>query len=506
MLLLTTIGCTSPKVPQSTILIEQYPPIFPPYQDSIVIPPNIAPLNFVLPDTMEDAIVVVEGYERYVYNSNDIKIFPKRWRKFCKPNTTIKITVHYNGKQYKPLHWFVSQDSIDPYIVYRLVLPTDGAYQTISLNERTLSNFKTRPIMQNTQQKGNCFNCHSFQNFNSSKYTLQLRNPRGLLINGRDVETPETKDEGLLYSSWHPQKEIIAFLQGGRIPIDFFMPSDDTSAAGNAYFYNQVEINTSIVIYNLKTNKWKTITTDTTCEYSYPTWHPNGKTLYFTRSTKKPLPHRQPESPDFLTQYSFDLAYIHYNPQTEQFGDSIYTLIKASDFATATQGQKNGSFGVPRVSPDGKMLVASFSAYAGNPIRNNSVLVGVTLAQQNAQGSGSHLYLFASPDGEGKKDVGSIPNATPARPPHASAPPQRQTPAPPHASKSWPTFSTNSKWLMFVSKQIDGYFTQVWFAHIDTETGRTSTAFPLPQATGNAYKEIPKAFNLPEFSTTPTEF
>jgi hypothetical protein len=59
---------------------------------------------------------------------------------------------------------------------------------------------------------------------------------------------------------------------------------------------------------------------------------------------------------------------------------------------------------------------------------------------------------------------------------------------------------------MFVSKQIDGYFTQVWFAHIDTETGKTSPAFPLPQAAGNAYRQTPKAFNLPEFSTTPTEF
>jgi hypothetical protein len=463
---------------------------------------------------MEDATVIIEGLNKQqTYNSNNIKISTKKWRKLCKPNTTIKITIHHNGKQYKSLHWIVSKDNIDPYIVYRLVLPTDGAYQTISLNERTLSNFKTRPIMQNTQHNGNCFNCHSFQNYNSSKYTLQLRNPRGLVINGRNITTPETKDEGLLYSSWHPQKDIIAFLQGGRIPIDFFMPTVGvidttanaasacpyaTSAAGNAYFYNQVEINTSIVIYNLKTDEWQTITTDTSCEYSYPTWHPNGRRLYFTRSTKKPAPHQRLENPDFLAQYSFDLVYIDYNPETEQFGDSIHTLVKAEDFGvTLAYRPPTGSFAAPRISPDGKMLVATFSPYAGNPIRNNSILVGVSLAQKSAQGSGFRLYLFAPPDGERKKDAGSIPNASPAQP--------RTAPHSP-ASNSWPTFSSNSKWLMFVSKQIDGYFTQVWFAHIDTETGKTSLAFPLPQAAGNAYRQIPKAFNLPEFSTTPTEF
>ncbi|MDR0763080.1 MAG: hypothetical protein LBF01_01105, partial [Bacteroidales bacterium] len=200
------VSC-APRVPQDATVIDEYPPIFPDYADSIVVPPNIAPLNFILPDSMVDAVVVIAARHcgldldpktNIVIKGNDIRIPIKKWRKFCiptiAPNTTsneqqpqaeqstITITVYHNNKQYKPLHWLVSKDSIDPYIVYRLVLPTDGVYQTISLNERTLSDFNTRPILQNTATKNSCFNCHSFQNYNGDKMILQLRNPRGLFI------------------------------------------------------------------------------------------------------------------------------------------------------------------------------------------------------------------------------------------------------------------------------------------------------------------------------------
>jgi hypothetical protein len=519
------ITACSPRPPQDAVLTDEYPPIFPLYADSVVIPPNIAPFNFILPDSMNTAVVVISNTPQSlsrttaVFKGNNIRIPIKKWRTLCAPCApvsreasaagseivqTVTVTVYHGGKQYKPLHWLVSSDSIDPCIVYRLVLPIDGANQTISINERELSSFKTRPVVQNTAVKHTCFNCHSFQNYNGGRMILQLRSPRGLLIKdengtrtvipppmqsikGQTVPDEEAAQSGLLYSSWHPTQNHIVFSAGGRAPVCFYMP------AGEQYYYNQSETNSCLVSYN--NGEWLLITHDT-AEYSYPTWHPDGRTLFFVRSTKKPAA-PYPDSPEWLAEYSFDICYMRYDPAAGEFEDTVYTLVKAADFAKELEQNCNGvfssngiygqvppsggSFGAPRVNPDGTLLVAAYSRYAGIQIRSYAVLVGVplwggdTFAQPSAD-AGKPRILSEISDPLGRGD-------------------------------SWASFSSNGKWLMFVSKRIDGYFTQAYFAHIDGrvehDTKTINTPFPLPQQTGSYYRQTPKAVNQPEFIATP---
>jgi Tol biopolymer transport system component len=601
-LIMVIVAACGVRVPQGAVLVDEYPPIFPLYADSIVIPPNIAPLNFILPDSMNDAVVVISNAASGVdaaivaaaparvassatvsIKGGNVHISPKKWHALCTSTSTagasvtatspatqtgITVTVYHNNKQYKPLHWFVSPDSIDPYIVYRLVLPTDGVYRTISLDERELSTFKTRPLMSNTLTNDNCFNCHSFQNRNSNKMILQLRNPRGLFIkdeNGiRTIVPPSiakiqsarsniaipdenVAQSGLLYSCWHPTQDLIVFSAGGRAPVCFYMP------ASEQYYYNQAETNSCLITYNGR--EWQVITHDT-AEYSYPTWHPDGQTLFFVRSIKKPAA-PYPDSPEWLAEYSFDLCYMHYDTVAMKFADTVYTLVKAADFAqdlarrqngsgcnggsSCCSGEKRGihgnnggsnsegiscssccggengsnsggigssnqaatfsrngvygqtpqsggSFGVPRISPDGTFLIATYSRHAGNPIRAYSVLVGVPLVKIT-QSSPQLTSL-------------SVTNVAPAAYAKTSARLLTKITDPNGRGDSWASFSSNGKWLMFASKRIDGYYTQVWFAHVDAEpSAQKSNPFPLPQQTGRYYKQTPKAFNLPEFTT-----
>jgi Tol biopolymer transport system component len=525
----TVVAACSPRPPQEAVLTDEYPPIFPFYADSVVIPPNIAPLNFVLPDSMNNAVVVISNEPQSLnetvtaFRGNDIRIPIKKWRTLCAPASrktsvvsseivqTVIVTVYHGGKRYKPLNWLVSSDSIDPRIVYRLVLPTDGVYQTISVNERELSSFKTRPVVQNTAIKHSCFNCHSFQNYNGNRMILQLRNPRGLLIkdeNGTRAVIPPSmqsiKDQmipdedvaqsGLLYSSWHPTQNHIVFSAGSRAPVCFYMP------AGEQYYYNQSETNSCLVSYN--NGEWLLLTHDDS-EYSYPAWHPDGRTLFFVRSTKKPT-QPYPDNPEWLAEYSFDICYMRYDSAARKFADTIYTLVKAADFAKDLERSRNGvfssngvygrtppsggSFGVPRVSPDGTLLVATYSRHAGNPVRSYGVLAGIPLWREDTHAPSSAgavkpriLSEISDPLGRGD---------------------------------SWASFSSNGKWLMFVSKRVDGYFTQVYFSHIDEGGERRvcenfdipaiSSPFLLPQQTGDYYRRASKAFNLPEFITTET--
>ena len=60
-LIMVVAAACGVRVPQEAMFVDEYPPIFPFYADSIIIPPNIAPLNFILPDSMSDAVVVISN-------------------------------------------------------------------------------------------------------------------------------------------------------------------------------------------------------------------------------------------------------------------------------------------------------------------------------------------------------------------------------------------------------------------------------------------------------------
>ena len=65
-------------------------------------------------------------------------------------------------------------------------------------------------------------------------------------------------------------------------------------------------------------------------------------------------------------------------------------------------------------------------------------------------------------------------------------------------TESYPSWSRNGSWLMFVSKREDGIFSQVWFSHID-ENGIAAKPFVMPQKNPDFYKDYLYNFNRPEF-------
>ena len=65
-------------------------------------------------------------------------------------------------------------------------------------------------------------------------------------------------------------------------------------------------------------------------------------------------------------------------------------------------------------------------------------------------------------------------------------------------SESYHSWSSNSHWVVFSSRRIDGLHTRLYITHIDKK-GKASKPFLLPQKKKDFYKLSMKSYNIPEF-------
>ena len=63
---------------------------------------------------------------------------------------------------------------------------------------------------------------------------------------------------------------------------------------------------------------------------------------------------------------------------------------------------------------------------------------------------------------------------------------------------SYHSWSSNSRWIIFSSRRMDGLYTRPYICHIDAN-GKASKPFALPQREGQFYDRFLKSYNIPEF-------
>jgi hypothetical protein len=217
-------ACTSPIREYTTV--ESLPKIYPDYT-SLVIPSNIAPLNFH---------IEAEGSEYYVeiysQNGNKIRlrqsspsiIIPlKKWQKLLSANqgNTLSIDVYAKQEQwvkYATITDSIAREPIDSHLVYRLIslVHTDG--DKLGIYQQNLENYETSAIIENVADpKRACINCHAFSNNNPDKMSMHIRkgfNGTVILDQGKYTKF-NTKTERSLspaaHTAWHPNGQLIAF-------------------------------------------------------------------------------------------------------------------------------------------------------------------------------------------------------------------------------------------------------------------------------------------------------
>lgn len=451
--LLALFFSCSDSVQVSDTLSER-PAIFPDYTD-ITIPANIAPLNFSLETPVEDARAVLSFSDQQIkVKAKDNQfVFPvSKWKKLLSSaaGNEVKVVVQVKDKgkwvEYAPVKWNVAAEPVDPYIAYRLIAPGYTLWNKMGLYQRNLENYTETPIIENKMSGRNCVNCHSFCMQNPDKMLFHMREtyPGTLLIDGDKIEKLNTKTEqtisSLVYPSWHPSGKYVAF------------SVNNTKQGFHANDRNRIEVfdeASDVVVYDVE--KHEIVTTaklfSKDAFETFPTFSPDGKTLYFCTAPARPIPEE-------FSEIKYNLCAIGFDPDSRSFGSEVDTLYNA-----AVSGQ-SASF--PRVSPDGKYLMYTVSGYGNFSIWHKDA--DLQMADLST-GDSMSLDILNSDDVE-----------------------------------SYHSWSSNSRWFVFSSRRIDGLYTRPYIAYVD-EDGKVGKPFLLPQKDAGFYQSFMKSFNIPEFIT-----
>lgn len=438
------------------------PQIYPDYV-GVTVPVNIAPLCFNMADESAqyiDAVVIdSHGNSLHAQGEESVDFDIDDWHALLEKNGGDSLSVTVSAKYedgwhtYSAFSIYVSPDSIDYGLCYRLIAPGYEVWSKMGIYERDLSSFDERALIENTQFEG-CVNCHSFNRGNPADMSLHIRGPHGATLishNGSPITAYNTKTDQTLgfcvYPYWHPSGKYIAYSTNSTSQLFHSADSNrievfDTASDLQVY---DVEKNELLITHILKQ--------DSIYE-TYPVFSADGRSLYFCAAQAIP------EGSYKLDSIRYNLCRIDFNPETGTFGDSIETVVDA-----VAQG-KSVSF--PRPSYDGRYICYTLSDYGQFSIWHHE----------------ADLYML---DLTTKKST-AMDNANS------------------DDTESFHNWSTNSRWMVFSSRRDDGLFTRPYFCHVD-KNGVVGKAFMLPQRNPRKfYRDRFLSFNVPDFVINPTRF
>ncbi len=359
-LLFLLSGCSGNN--RTNIIINEQLPTIEPDYTGIVIPSNIAPLNFIIREegSRFEVKFIVEGKKPLsIHCRKDvIKIPEKKWKKLMEKSEgkdlAIEITsVKKTGerKKFETITNKIAPEPIDPYLTYRVIYPGFERWNVISICQRELSSFRVRTLIKNSVVEANCINCHSFNNGNTDDFLFHMRGSLGgtyFLTNGKlvkyNLKTPDMKN-GAVYPRWHPSGRYVAF-SSNKIVQRFHISYNKKIEVS--------DLESSLVVYDRDKDEIMPVPLEKASESmdTYPEWSPDGKTLYFCRAPQIG------ESYNY-TDIKYDLWKVSFNPETKAFGKEE-PLFKASEVGK--------SIAFPRISPDGKYIIVTVSNYGCFPI------------------------------------------------------------------------------------------------------------------------------------------
>jgi hypothetical protein len=464
MALVAYPGCTNKKpCPEDCKSIDRQPTIFPDYTETI-LPPNIAPTNFIIKEKGKTYYVQIsstKGHDIEIFShSPNIKIPMKSWKNLLKQNLEqpLFMTIFVKDEKdkwsrYASIENKIAKEEIDTHLVYRLMRPLYQYWNKLGIYQRDLSGYDEHPIVLNSTMGKNCVNCHSFHNYNPDRMIFHMRagavGTSMILAYDNEVHKVDTStsfNHATSYRSWHPNGEIIAFA--------FNTVKQIFHAQGkNLDVYDMVS---DLLLYNVQTNTITTSPKISTSERmeTYPEWSPDGKYLYFCSSPGLDIYGKDDEP---LKKMKYDLMRIQYDPEKDTWGQ-IEPVLKASDLGF--------SVAHPKPSPDGKHILFCMSEYSYFPLYMPD----------------SDLYILDNQTREFRKAE----NINSKR------------------AESYHCWSSNGRWIVFSSKRQDGICTHLYFSYFDNN-GKFSKPFLLPQTDPRYHQSRVVVYNIPEFVNGPVK-
>ena len=494
------------------------PQIYPDYV-GVTIPVNIAPLNFSMADETVlriDAVITDRhGHSLHSQGDESVDFDLDDWHTLLGQNRGDSLTVTVSAKYddgwhtYRPFALYVSPDSIDYGLCYRLIAPGYEVWSKMGIYERDLSSFDERALIENTQFEG-CVNCHSFNRGNPADMSLHIRGPHGatLLHHDNSLTAYDTKTDQTLglcvYPYWHPSGRYIAY--STNTTRQLFHSADP----------NRIEVfdeASDLQVYDVEKNELilsPLLKQDSIYE-TYPVFSADGRSLYFcaaVESEKGKVNSEQFAAAEggaaansslftlhsSLNQLRYNLYRIDFDPATGTFGNRIDTIVDAA--------AQHKSVSFPRPSYDGLFLCYTLSDYGQFSIWHHEAdLWLLDLESEECRVKIEEFATAHDASAEGSAAADSSLFTL-----HSSLKNSPMTAANSDDTESFHNWSANSRWLVFSSRRDDGLFTRPYFCHVDVQ-GRVTKAFMLPQRNPRRfYRDRFLSFNVPEFIIAPTRF
>ena len=461
---LLLVACGGPSVPTEYTQSKVQPAIYPDYKQ-VTVPVNIAPLSFEYDGQADEMVAryAIEDDEIVCNGQPDID----EWHALAEKAKGKAITVDvYTRKddqwtRFKPFSIYVSPDSIDPYISYRLIAPSFISYESLTINQRCLENYDESVIYDNIlcgfEKDGQCINCHHYQQYNPQRMQFHARQNLGGTVIAYDgkLKKVNMRNDSILsagvYPAWHPWLNLIVYA------------TDKTMQNFHVTDPNKVEVydeESDIIAYDVETDEVTNLENSNTEFEVFPAWAPDGKTLYYCSAhfeRKDTTVKKNVEVEKRYQELKYSIYKKSFDPETRQFGPREMVFDAAAIDSSAT---------FPRISPDGRYLMFTMAHYGYFHIwHHDADLWMLDLSKENAT----------------------------ARP---------LTEANSADTESYHAWSSNGRWVIFSSRRDDGVFTRPFIAHID-QNGRASKAFELPSEDPDYHRQFMRSYNIPEFMKGP---
>ena len=486
VLLLLSSCANHPDVPASSKEAKYLPAIFPDYCN-VTVPCNIAPLNFMLPTDEYEACVArfttPDGQQQTYGDGLKVQIPESEWHTMLDASKGKCIKVEVWGQKadeptvtgrrekqwlaFSPFEIQVAEEPIDEYLSYRLIEPSYVAWNFMEIAQRNLTSFEetqifNNEITSNDRVKGQCINCHSYQNYKTDNmlFHVRLSNAGTVIVNDGKVSRVNLKRDytisGGVYPAWHPTAKLIAF------------STNQTRQAFHTQNLNKIEVYdlaSDMILYDIETDSVSIVSNDSTLLEVYPTWSPDGKYLYYCKSV--PLPEEMRDE-DIRTTYpkiQYNLYRRSFDLTTHGFGEEELVYDAASNDKSVT---------LPRISPDGRYLLFALGQYGCFHSRHHDADI-VCIPMDQYAGTGLTAETASALDLKLLNSDGY--------------------------SDSYPSWSSNGHWIMCASRRDDGNYSRVYFAYFNN--GKVGKAFLLPQEDPELHISLLKSYNRPEFMVEP---
>ncbi len=430
------------------------PSIEPDYS-AVTIPPNIAPMNFVIMEKgtkFRIKATAPNGTSLTLKSSDGTVCFPLRdWKRLLAGSAGGKIEIEISasdkGKpaiKYEPVRMNVSKEAMDSYLCYRLLYPGYRSWVDMKIVERCLGDFDENSIFENQMLEENCVNCHSFRQNSPDRFLLHVRGSMGgtYFYDGRKLTRTSLKTREMpanaVYPAWIPSGRYVAFSSNKTVQSFHMRPEKNIEV---------YDLYSSLVIYDTEKNEMFACPEKDTIKYmeTFPCWSSDGSYLYYCRA-------RQAKEGDDFTLVKYNLIRKSFDQTSGVFGNAevVFDALNL-----------NKSVSLPVTSPDGKYLVFTLHDYGTFSIWHKE----------------ADLYLLDLKSGKAEKMKLNSDD-----------------------TESYHSWSSNGKWLVFSSKRDDGLTARPYFSYFGSPDS-TGKPFVLPQKDPTLYRRLEKTFNRPEFVT-----